>query len=185
MAEKVEIDIVVKNQEAIKRFNALRETGEKVAQLGMRFSALFTLPIAGLAALVLKNEEVQKSLEPIKKAFGDISSTLAEAFIPVIKDLTPAILGIADAIKDVVAWFSNLDEGTKELIIKIALFGAALGPVIALVGNLMGTIGLMGELLVKMGPLFIETAVKSMGDGWPGRCSGGCRLCADYPIPNG
>jgi hypothetical protein len=132
---------------AKKRFGELKEMGEKITGIGMRLTGMFTSPILGVAALVGQNEKLQASLKPIQDAFAGITAELAEALIPVIKDLTPAILGIAKSIGDVVKAFAALDVGQKESILKWVLFAASLGPVLFLVGQAIWFLGTLGSLM--------------------------------------
>lgn len=132
-------------------FAQLREMGEKISNIGVRLSAVFTAPVIGIVALISKNEELQKSLKPIHDAFGKIINDLAIGLIPVIKDLTPAILSIAKTVQNLVDKFNALSVGQKENILKFVLFAAAIGPVLAIVGQVLGFIGTVGVVFQTLG----------------------------------
>ena len=64
--------------------------------------------------------------------------------MPVLQDL----IGV---VKDIVTWFSNLDEDTKENIAKFIAFTAVLGPVITTVGSVIGVVKTLGAVFGAMG----------------------------------
>lgn len=148
--ETVNININAKDNAspALKKVQMnLREVGEKVSQLGMRMSAAFTAPVLAMGALVLKNEEVQKSLEPIKAAFKGVGDELAVSLLPVIEELTPALLSLAKSLSDIIAKFDALPTGTKKTILGFVAVVAAIGPVLVIVGQLISTVGTLQTLL--------------------------------------
>lgn len=144
MSQEIEVTIRTKDKtkggiDAAKM--NLREFGEKVSNLGMRMTAAFTLPLVGLGMMLLKNEELKKSLEPIQAAFKDVVDKLALSLIPVVKDLTPTLISLADSLGKVVGWFSGLTVEQKETILAALAVIAAIGPLITIIGQLIGFIG--------------------------------------------
>lgn len=134
----------------------LKELGEKIANLGMRISAAFTLPIVGAFAMaVSKSEELQKALKPIQDAFSGVAVQLAQALIPLVQELTPSLIQLANALAEVVRWYTELSPSTQKTIAGFIALLAAVGPVIAVVGQLVGTIGtvqaIMGGLGISLG----------------------------------
>jgi TP901 family phage tail tape measure protein len=77
-------------------------------------------------------------------------------------DLLPAVRGIITNIANLTEKFSTLSPQTQENIIKMALFGAAIGPVTSVVGGLTkgigGTITTLGNLATKLGTATTATA---------------------------
>ena len=69
----------------------------------------------------------------LKNKFIDIGITLGQALLPTIQKL-------AEKLGKVVDWFSNLDEGTRNTIVKFALLAAAVGPVLMISGKLIGSV---------------------------------------------
>ena len=76
----------------------------------------------GGQATILKSQ-----LEELAISFGDM-------LMPTIRDVVSGIQGFVDKL-------NNMDEGTREMIIKIGLFAAALGPVMSVGGNLIRGFG--------------------------------------------
>lgn len=92
-----------------------------------------------------------------QEEFDNLKVELGEILLPVLTDL----LGI---VKDVIKWFSNLDDDTKETIGKFLLFTATLGPVITAIS---GIITVVGTLI----PLF--TGAGGLGAALAGLCAAG------------
>lgn len=69
----------------------------------------------------------------LKNKFVDIGITLGQALLPTIQVLV-------DKIGAAVDWFSNLDEGTRNTIVKFGLLAAAVGPVLIMSGKLIGSV---------------------------------------------
>lgn len=68
-------------------------------------------------------------------------------FIQALKDLSKVV-------KDAAAWFSHLDSGTKETIVKIGVLLVALGPLLIVMGSL---VKVTGGLVSGFGSLFGAT----------------------------
>lgn len=129
-----------------KAFARMRVLGRQMTNIGTRLSGVFALPIAGLTAMLLKNEELAKSLQPIGDAFGKIFNDLAISLIPVVKDLTPMFLDLAKGIGDLVKKFTDLTVPQKEMVLKFVVFLALLGPAIVIIGQLTAFIGTLGVI---------------------------------------
>lgn len=69
--------------------------------------------------------KLSTAIDNVKLAAAEFGAIL----LPVVKD-------ILDNIIDVAKWFSNLDEGTKKLIVTVAGFAAVIGPAVFAVGKL-------------------------------------------------
>ena len=70
-----------------------------------------------------------------------LKSQLEELAISFGELLMPAIRGIVSHIQNFVSWLNSLNEGTRKVIITIALVTAALGPVLIVVGKTVSAIG--------------------------------------------
>lgn len=55
--------------------------------------------------------------------------------------LAPALEKLIEDLQKAVDWFSSLDESTKENIVKLGAFAAAIGPVLMVIGNVVKAIG--------------------------------------------
>ena len=80
-----------------------------------------------------------------------LKSMLEEVAIQIGDALMPTIKKVVEKIQDWVAAFSNLDEGTKEMIVKIGLVIAAIGPLLVVGGQIIGGIG---TIIKTVGNLF-------------------------------
>jgi len=74
----------------------------------------------------------------------DLGVQFGTILLPVVKD-------IVKGLRDAVEWFSSLDEETKKLIIQTALFAAAAGPVVGIVGKLASGFGELAKNAPKIG----------------------------------
>lgn len=87
----------------------------------------------------------------LKDELLDLAISLGDIIVPVLRN------DIIPTVREVVGWFNGLDDSTKELIIKAALFAAAVGPVLSVGGRIItgiGTIvGGVGNLLSVIGGL--------------------------------
>lgn len=88
-------------------------------------------------AFNIAKEKIDNSMEKIGKAILKVAG-------PVLEDLASGIQG---ALK----WFNQLDEGTKETIVKVAALVAAIGPVLIVVGKLTSAVGTIIGVFGKMG----------------------------------
>ena len=102
-------------------------------------------------------DEAKEAMHQLQLAGADLSETAISSFAPVLTDI------IAD-IKDLVSWFTGLDNGTKEMILRIALLVAALGPMLSIGGKLVSGIGTMISLYAKAKPIIdgVKTGIASV-----------------------
>ncbi len=86
---------------------------------------------------------------------------------------------VINALKDLVMWWTNLSPGMQKAIIYVAMFAAAIGPLLIVVGTLISAIGsvitfiggfisIMGTVIAFMGPVVaaLGTVVAAIGI-WP------------------
>ena len=84
---------------------------------------------------------------------GDIKilkSTLETLAISIGDLLMPTIRDIVGHVQNFVNWLNGLDEGTKNVIVKVGLFVAALGPLLIIVGKVMSGIGSIMTMAPKI-----------------------------------
>jgi hypothetical protein len=141
------------NNELKKSGQRLNEFGEKVGGLGMRLSGFLTLPILAIGKWALQNEELKKSFEPISTELAKVNNELAEALIPLVRETVPAIIDMVQALGQVVTWFGNLDSGTQKTILTFVGFVAAVGPVLAIIGQVVQTVGIAQTVFAGLGPM--------------------------------
>ena len=82
-----------------------------------------------------------------------LKSQLQELAISIGDILMPVIREIVTHIQQWVDKFNSLDDGTKEMIVKIALFAAAVGPVLIVVGKVISAVGTIMSILPTLASL--------------------------------
>ncbi|AFM41939.1 phage tail tape measure protein, TP901 family [Desulfosporosinus acidiphilus SJ4] len=89
--------------------------------------------------------EVQRLSDAMKNTeenkFKELTQSVHALGIAFGKDILPSIIPIVNKITDLVKSFANLDDGTKQAIIKFAMIAAAVGPPILILGKLTHGIG--------------------------------------------
>lgn len=80
-------------------------------------------------------EEAQKRYDTTSQKIKGAQEEYDNLKIEIGEKLLPILSDLLDVVKDIIDWFSNLDEGTLETIAKFALLVAAIGPVISAVSG--------------------------------------------------
>ncbi len=70
----------------------------------------------------------------LKSQLEGLAISIGEILMPYIRQIVGWIQGLVD-------WLNSLDEGTKKIIVTVALVAAALGPVLIVIGKVVGAIG--------------------------------------------
>ena len=79
-----------------------------------------------------------------------LKSQLEELAISIGEILMPSIRQIVGWIQGLVDWLNGLDEGTKKVIVTVALVVAALGPVLIVIGKVVGAVGTILTVVPKI-----------------------------------
>lgn len=79
-------------------------------------------------------DEMTVAVNNLKTAGAQLASELFETLKPVLDE-------VVAAVKSFTQWFSSLNEGQKETIVKIGLIVAAAAPLLILLGSVIGSIG--------------------------------------------
>lgn len=79
-----------------------------------------------------------------------LKSQLEELAISFGEMLMPAIRTIVGWIQKFVDWLNSMDEGTRKIIITIALVAAAIGPVLIVVGKVISAVGTIMTIVPKL-----------------------------------
>ena len=139
-------------------------------------SALETATQAWDENVALQNEVAQRyattesQFSMLKNQLADIAITLGQALIPALMDVLDAAQPIIDMVADMARWFADLDEGTQKVIIGIAGFAAALGPLLIIVGQLTRGIG---AIITAFGGLTAASTAAAAGTAAAGTAAGG------------
>ena len=70
----------------------------------------------------------------LKSQLEELAISIGEILMPYIRQIVGWIQGLVD-------WLNSLDEGTKKIIVTVALVAVALGPVLIVIGKVVGAIG--------------------------------------------
>ena len=79
-----------------------------------------------------------------------LKSQLEELAISFGELLMPAIRTIVGWIQKFVDWLNSMDEGTRKVIVTIALVAAAIGPVLIIVGKVISAVGTIMTIIPKL-----------------------------------
>jgi TP901 family phage tail tape measure protein len=106
----------------------------------------------------LQNEVAQRyattesQLSMLKNSLTDLGIQIGEIIVPVLMQMV-------EAVRPVVDWFANLDDGTKKVILTVAGLAAAIGPLLIALGMIVSSIGaLMPVMVALIGPVGLVVA---------------------------
>lgn len=100
-------------------------------------------------------DNLSGQLTILKSALEGLAISIGEALMPMVKN-------IVSKIQTFVTWLNNLDDGTKQVIVKIGLFVAALGPALVILGTVISKVGVAMQAFSKFG-LKITSLVSKAG----------------------
>lgn len=89
-------------------------------------------------------DNLSGQLTILKSALEGLAISIGEALMPMVKNIVSKIQTFVD-------WLNNLDDGTKQVIVKIGLFVAALGPALVVLGNVVSKVGVAMQAFSKFG----------------------------------
>ena len=110
-------------------------------------------------------KELQSALEGLAIQFGEV--------------ILPYLKKFVGRIQDVVTWFSELSVVEKEQVVQLALFAAAVGPVLFILGTFIGVLGKFASTIGEVKGAITGTfaTFKTMGT-WYTKLQEGQALCA-------
>lgn len=85
-----------------------------------------------------------------------LKSAIEGILIEIGNALLPTIKNIVTALQDWATWFSNLSQGSKDMIIKLGLIAGAIGPLLLLIGNLALKLNGLIDFGIRMAPAFAK-----------------------------
>lgn len=154
----------------------LQVISDSAAEQGLAFGDLWGSAEAGKAGLILLGdsaetfngtlEQMQNSTGAtetafgklntnsytIQKAFNQLKNTAIEFGSAIMGVLAPILVALADKIQAFTSWFSGLSEGTKKMIVIIAMVVAAVGPVLIIIGKIATGISAVMSLVGVIAP---------------------------------
>ena len=111
------------------------------------------------AKLETKSFNLQKVLNEVKNTGIELGKTIMSSLGPMIEDGSEKVHQFCE-------WFSKLDEGQKQTILKIGMLVAAVGPALIVVGKVISGVGsiiTVGGKLIKGGSMLISGISKLAG----------------------
>lgn len=114
-------------------------------------------------------QETQDPWDQMKTMINQVKLAGTELADALIKTLQPIFEKVIQKVQEFTQWFKNLDDGQKDLIVRIGLVVAAVGPLLAVLGPIISGVG----GVVKT----VGTVTKTVG-GVVGAISGGGGLVA-------
>ena len=91
-------------------------------------------------------DKLKTTFNQLKIAGAELGGSIGDVLAPILESLSKAI-------KKVSEWFQNLSPETKELIVKIGLLAAAIGPVVFVVSKIIKIIGIVASTISAIMPL--------------------------------
>ncbi len=109
----------------------------------------------------------QKAFETMEQGvndgLGDMLNSLKNLGIELGQVLLPYVMKMIEKVQEWIDWFKGLDDSTKELIVKIGMVVAAIGPVLLILGTLASSIGnIIGLVTTISGAFGIFSASSGM-----------------------
>lgn len=98
-------------------------------------------------------DKLKGTLEGATNQIGaKLAPILTDTLIPVIEEkVIPAVIKFVEKIGDIINWFTSLDESTKKIIGVISGIVVAIGPVLIILGKLVGGVSSVIAISGKMG----------------------------------
>lgn len=103
------------------------------------------------------SQTYEDTLDPIDKAkiaMNNLKIAGTELATAIQTVLGPIIDAIVEKVRAFTTWFTSLDANTKEMIVKIGLLVAAIGPALIVFGKIAQAIGSLIGLSKQMGVVF-------------------------------
>lgn len=118
-------------------------------------------------------DKFQLSFQKMQQAGADLGETILNVLAPMLETA-------AQKVSDLGEWFSNLDQGQQEFIVKVGMMVAAIGPLLLILGGLAGAVSNVAGLFATGGALngAIGAASAAFGLGTEGAVGMGASLAA-------
>jgi TP901 family phage tail tape measure protein len=88
-------------------------------------------------------DNLQGQLTILKSALEGFAISFGELLMPAIKQIVSWVQKFVD-------WLGGMDEGTRKVVVTVALFAAALGPVLIIVGKVVSAVGSIMTIVPKL-----------------------------------
>lgn len=131
----LEIGAMFSNQRAQKAARSLTQNADDFTD------ALESMGTAAGSTQAAFDKVTDTSAEQFKRILNELKNTGIDLGRSILTTLAPSIQKVAGVIKDGTKWFAQLDDKTKENIVKFGLLAAAVGPVLSITGKLVSSVG--------------------------------------------
>jgi len=140
-SEKAQAAESLVGKNAMSGFLALMNAGE--ADINKLSSAIDNCDGCAAGMAETMNDNLAGQLTILKSQLQELAISFGEL-------LMPAIRTIVGWIQKFVDWLNSMDEGTRKVIVTIALVAAAIGPVLIIVGKVISAVGTIMTLVPKL-----------------------------------
>lgn len=96
------------------------------------------------------------SVDSLMGSVETLGISLGEVLVPMIKAAAESLTGLTN-------WFNNLGESQKEMIVKVGLILAAVGPMLVIFGKLAGAVSTIMSLMSAVSAAFAGAGVAAGG----------------------
>ncbi len=101
-------------------------------------------------------DQAKVALNNLKIAGAELGATIMDTLAPILADLV-------EKVKAFAAWFTNLDDGQKQMIVTIGAVVAALGPALIAIDKVIGGVGTVVSVLGKVTGFVTGTLIPVVG----------------------
>ena len=101
-------------------------------------------------------DQAKVALNNLKIAGAELGATIMDTLAPILADLV-------EKVKAFAAWFTNLDDGQKQMIVTIGAVVAALGPALIAVGKVISGVGTVVSVLGQVTGFVTGTLIPVVG----------------------
>lgn len=146
----------VSAQEALKIFGSKAgpDLVDAIQQGRFSFEDMLTVVENSGGRLSQTYEDTLDPIDKAKIAMNNLKIAGTELATAIQTVLGPIIDAIVEKVRAFTTWFTSLDANTKEMIVKIGLLVAAIGPALIVFGKIAQAIGSLIGLSKQMGVVF-------------------------------
>ncbi len=101
-------------------------------------------------------DQAKVALNNLKIAGAELGATIMDTLAPILADLV-------EKVKAFSAWFTNLDDGQKQMILTIGAVVAALGPALIAIGKVISGVGTVVSVLGQVTGFVTGTLIPVVG----------------------
>lgn len=91
--------------------------------------------------------KLQTKSDAFKKTFNELKNVMIELGDALLEVLAPVIEAVVEKVKEFSEWFAGLSDETKKVIAVVTIVGAALAPVLIIIGKLITAIGTIVQVV--------------------------------------